>query len=101
MSRVRTTHILFVMILWVSIAVLAVAWGTRFDWPDFVHVDYGLPFVWATHTLVTIAGPADTWNVNVTALVMDLALWLGSMVIVTAVLLYLRDRKRPTDVAKQ
>ena len=83
------------MILWVSIAVFAVAWGTRFDWPDFVHVDYGLPFVWATHTLVTISGPADTWNVNVAALVMDLALWLGSMVIATAVLLYLRDRKNP------
>ena len=100
MSPVRTTHILFVMILWVSIAVLAVAWGTTFDWPDYVHVDYGLPFVWATHTLVTIAGPADKWNVNVAALIMDLALWLGSMVIVTAALLYLRDRKSSRNITE-
>jgi hypothetical protein len=27
----------------------------RYDWPDFVHIDYGLPLKWATHTLVTIA----------------------------------------------
>jgi len=101
MSPVRTTHILFVTILWVSIAVLAVTWGSMFDWPDNVHVNYGFPFVWATHTLVTIAGPVDKWNVNVEALIMDLALWLGSMVIVTAALLYLRDRKRPRDAAKQ
>ena len=93
MNSIRTTHISFVIILWVSIAVLAVTWGTTFDWPDFVHVNYGFPFVWATHTLVTIAGPVDKWNVNVAYLTMDLALWLGSMVIVTAALLYLRDRK--------
>lgn len=99
MGSVRTVHVLLVMILWVTVGVLAVTWGFRFDWPDYVHVDYGLPFVWATHALVTIAGPVDKWNVDVTALIMDLALWLGSLVIVTAVLLYLRDRKSSRDVA--
>lgn len=92
MGPVRSKHVLFVMVLWVSIAVLAVTWGFMFDWPDYVHVNYGFPFVWATHTLVTIAGPVDKWNVNVAALIVDLTLWLGSLVIVTAALLYLQSR---------
>jgi hypothetical protein len=37
----------------------------RYDWPDFAHIDYGLPLKWATHTLVTIAGPANTWTVDI------------------------------------
>jgi len=44
--------------------VMAVAWGTRYNWPDYVHVKYGLPATWGVHTLVTIAGPADSWRVN-------------------------------------
>ena len=66
--------------IWVAVTIVALTWGFTYDWPDFVQIDYGFPFVWATHTLSTIAGPADIWEVNITALTTDLLLWLGSMV---------------------
>ena len=58
-----------------GIAIIATTWGTRYNWPDFVHVKHGLPLTWTVHTLSTIAGPVDTWEVNMAALVLDLALW--------------------------
>jgi hypothetical protein len=60
-------------------AMVAITWGIRYDWPDYVHVKYGLPLTWGVHTLATIAGPADTWSVNLTALAINLAIWLGLM----------------------
>ena len=65
-------------------------WGTRFDWPDYVHVDYGLPLVWATQTLSTIIGPVNLWEVDITALMIDLAVWLGIMLIAALIILYFR-----------
>jgi len=76
------------IVAWAVLTILAVTWGTRFDWPDYVHVDYGLPFVWATQTLSTLVGPVDLWAVDVTSLVMDLAFWLGIMVIAVIVILF-------------
>lgn len=85
--------ILVFLVVWAVLTVLAVTWGTRFDWPDYVHVDYGVPMVWATQTLSTIVGPVDLWNVDVAALMTDLALWLGIMVIVVAVMLFFFNKK--------
>ena len=75
-------------VVWVALTVSALTWGFVFDWPDSFHVDHGFPLVWATHTLSTIAGPADIWQVNMTALLMDLLLWLGLMVVAVAIMLY-------------
>lgn len=71
------------------IAILTITWGNQVDWPDNVHVDYGFPFVWATQTLSTIVGAVNIWTVDLTALTMNLALWLGIMVICSAVLMFL------------
>ena len=60
-----------------GITIIAVTWGTRYNWPDYVHVKHGLPLTWGIHTLSTIAGPADTWELNLVALTLDLALWLA------------------------
>ena len=68
-------------------------WGTRFDWPDYVHVDYGFPLVWGTQTLSTIVGPVNLWNVDVNGLLMDLSFWLGIMVIVASIMLYFFNQK--------
>ena len=73
-------YVLPLTAIWIAFTIVALTWGLTYDWPDFVHVDYGFPFVWATHTLSTIAGPVDIWEVNITALTIDLLLWLGSMV---------------------
>ena len=62
------------------VALIALAWSTRYDWPDNVHVRYGLPLTWGTHTLVTIAGPANIWRVDFVNLILDLVLWLALIV---------------------
>ena len=81
------------MLIWTALTILAVTWGIMYDWPDYVHVDYGFPLVWATHTLSTIAGPADVWNVNLPALLTDLIFWLGSMLTAVAIILYVFNRE--------
>jgi len=69
-----------------GITIIALTWGTSYNWPDFVHVKHGLPLTWGVHTLSTIVGPVDTWEVNLTALTLDLALWLALILLATAYL---------------
>jgi hypothetical protein len=64
-----------------AITIAALTWGTRYNWPDYVHVRHGFPLTWGIHTLVTIVGPVDTWSVNLTSLLLDLVLWLGLMIL--------------------
>ncbi len=81
------------MAIWAVLTILAITWGITYNWPDFVHVNYGFPLVWATHTLNTIAGPADIWLVNLQTLLIDLAFWLGTMAIAVAIILQISSRK--------
>ena len=53
---------------WAIASVAAMAYGTSLGWPDYVHVEYGFPLTFVTHTLNTIAGPVDKWNVDAGAL---------------------------------
>lgn len=75
------------------LTILFMTWGTRYDWPDNVHVDYGVPFTWSTQTLSTIGGSVNLWTVDITALILNLVLWLGILLISTAVLLYFFNKK--------
>jgi len=77
------------MIIWILLTILAVTWGFEFVWPDNVHVNYGFPLVWATHTLSTFVGPVDIWEINLSILIIDLLLWLGTMVVAVAFVLYI------------
>ena len=76
------------IVVWLIVTVFALVWGFNYNFPDFVHVDYGLPLTWATNTLSTLAGPADLWSVNISNLLIDLVFWLGIMTMVVATLLY-------------
>lgn len=49
----------------------------HYDWPDFVHTDYGFPLVWATHTTITFAGPVDSWSVNMFNLIFNITVWMS------------------------
>ncbi|GBC68485.1 hypothetical protein HRbin01_00168 [archaeon HR01] len=69
------------MAVWVVLTVLGLSWGVLYEWPDNVHIDYGFPLVWATHTVVTFVGAADIWRVEMTSLVFDLVFWLGLMIL--------------------
>ena len=93
MSKKSIIVILSFLIIWIIVTIIAVTWGTRFDWPDNVHIDYGVPFVWSTNTLSTISGAVNLWIVDITALIMNLVFWLGITVIIEAVLLYFYIRK--------
>ena len=81
---VKWGQVLLVLIVAIA-AFLALTWGIYYQWPDYVHVDYGIPLTWATHTLSTILGPpAAPWGVDVASLQVDLAFWL--ILIIVAVI---------------
>jgi hypothetical protein len=63
----------FRYLLNLGICLSGVLVGFHYDWPDFVHTDFGFPLAWATHTTVTIAGPADRWTVKLGLLALDIA----------------------------
>jgi len=88
-------------VVWTALTIIALTWGFRYDWPDFVHVDYGFPIVWATHTLSTIVGPADIWEVSITALSMNLLLWLGSMVAAMGFIFRIKRRRKEKPQAHE
>lgn len=92
MKKKTILTLAFIAVLTV-ITVLATTYGNQIDWPDSVHVDYGFPFVWATQTLSTIVGAVNIWAVDIAALTMNLALWLGIMVIGSAALMLLIKEK--------
>jgi len=75
------------------LTILTVTWGAKYDWPDNVHTDYGFPFVWSTQTLSTIVESVNLWTVDVTALIIDLTIWLGIMLITASALLYFLSKK--------
>lgn len=85
---------------WTAASVLAMTYGTQLNWPDYVHVDFGFPMTFATHTLNTIAGEADRWAVDLGALTLDLFFWLGGMaVIFLAGFWYHEGRRRKGEAA--
>jgi hypothetical protein len=93
MNKKNMLIILSFLIIWIILTIGAVTWGTRYDWPDNVHVDYGFPFVWSTNTLSIITGAVNLWTVDITALIMNLSLWLGIMMIIEVVLLYFFNKQ--------
>ena len=80
--------ILAFMAIWIVVSAVGLLFGFNYNWPDYVHVDYGVPLNWATNTLSTFAGPANLWSVNISNLLIDLIFWLGLMTAVVALLLY-------------
>lgn len=72
-------------IAWALISLVAMTYGTLVVWPDYVHTNFGVPFTFAIHTTNTIAGPVDSWEMDVNALLADLAFWLVGMVAILMV----------------
>ena len=84
----------FFTAVWSAITILALLYGVFYNWPDYVHTDYGLPLTWATHTTDTFVGPVNQWIVNLTALAEDLGIWLGIMVAANAIIQIVLNRKK-------
>lgn len=71
-------------IIQISIALLCVVamiYGNPVSFPDNVHTAHGLPLTWGVHQHVTIAGPGDTWRVDLVNLALDLVFWLGVVIV--------------------
>ncbi len=69
-------------VAWAVVGLTGMTYGITYNWPDFVHVDYGFPLTFATHTLSTIVGPVDRWGLDPGSLSADLAFWLFGTVAV-------------------
>jgi hypothetical protein len=73
-----------------SVAMIVfMVYGFTVSMPDNVYTRHGLPFAWGKHQQVTIAGPVDTWSVELKALLGDLVFW--SAVTMTGPLMLTRD----------
>ena len=67
------------------LTIFAVTNGRSISVPDNVRKVYGLPLAWGVHQLISIAGPIDSWSINIIYLVFDLLFWVG-LVIVSPIL---------------
>lgn len=63
------------------ILIFCIVFGRIISIPDNVQKLHGLPLVWGIHQLVTIAGPVDTWSINIFKLALDLIIWLTIIII--------------------
>ncbi len=91
-----------VSVVWAIATVASMTYGITYNWPDFVHVNYGFPVAFATHTISTFTGAADSWAVDLGSLATDLAFWALGMIAVFLVVGYLagwRSRKTQPDRA--
>ena len=69
-----TSSLIFTGIL----TVCSLLYSKEVLWPDFYHINYGLPLPWLTRTLNTIAGPVDYFRVDPSMLVFDLIFWFAA-----------------------
>lgn len=74
--------------------VLAMSYPLKKNWPDYVHVKYGFPLTWGIHTISTIQGAVDIWEVNISSLVINLLIWMG-LTVLFQVIIQLRTEPQP------
>ncbi|MEM0349785.1 MAG: hypothetical protein QXE96_05435 [Candidatus Caldarchaeum sp.] len=80
------------VVAWSAATIAALTIGQLYEWPDNVHIRYGIPLTYAVHTVVTILGAADHWSVDTNILAFDLAIWMAGLV--TGVALLSRQKTR-------
>lgn len=71
--------------------------GRSFEWPDFVHFDYGFPFTFATHTTSTLAGAVDLWSLDMGSLAGDFLFWTAGTIAILLGFVYLARREARAD----
>ncbi len=97
---IRVRHFVLttaVSMAWAIAIVASMTYGTTYNWPDYLHVDYGFPITFAIHTLNTIAGPVDRWSLNVGALAADLVFWSLGMALIFLIVELLAHRSGPRE----
>ena len=79
-------RLLLAQLLTAAMVVAGLLVGFHYDWPDYVHTDYGFPLVWATHTESTIMGQADIWLVSPINLITNISIWTILSIVVVAII---------------
>ena len=90
-------RLVFAQVLTAVMVVAGLLVRFHYDWPDYVHTDYGFPLVWATTTTSTIAGPAEIWQLNLANMAVDVAFWAILSVIVATMIDVLKRRRQPVQ----
>ncbi len=90
----KTSRYFTACLLSFAVVSFGVFVSSQYNWPDFVHTNYGFPFVWATHTTITIAGPVDKWNVSLTNLFLNMIFWTSISLFIYWEYLSITDKKR-------
>ena len=74
------------------LSLASAIYGRELNWPDYYHIEYGLPLAWLVRTLSTIAGPTDRYSFQIIRFALDWIFWiaLGTMLLLIA----LRQKKR-------
>ena len=84
---------------WAVAATVALAWGTLFNWPDFVHMNYGFPLTFATHTTSTFIGAVDKWSLDIGALASDFLFWIAGTIVIFGLFISLARRESKSNPA--
>ena len=69
------TRIARVVIVGIALTLASVLYAKEFDWPDYYHIEYGLPVAWAIRTLSTIIGPTDSFTFQPVQFTLDFIFW--------------------------
>lgn len=88
--------ILIVHLTSFAVVLAGVLVAFHYDWPDFVHTDYGFPFVWTRHTTVTLLGPVDKWEVNLFYLALNIGVLMSISLCFSMTILWIISRRRHT-----
>lgn len=104
MSRLRSVDGFYVAGVvvaagWAIAAAVAIAWGTLLNWPDFVHINYGFPVTFATHTTSTFVGAVDEWSLDIGALAGDILFWIAGTIVIFIGFIYLARREAKSNPA--
>ena len=59
----------------VVLTLASALYAAEFNWPDYYHIEYGLPLAWLIRTLSTIAGPTDTLAFQPPQFIIDWIFW--------------------------
>jgi len=86
--------ILIVHLMNFAVVLAGVLVAFHYDWPDFVHTNYGYPFVWARHTTVTLLGPVDKWEVNLLYLALNIGVLMLISLCFSMVIPWIISRRR-------
>ena len=76
------------------VMIIALILGRPVNMPDNVMNLHGLPMIWGSHQLMTIAGPVDTWTVSINTLVIDLVIWLALLMLTPVAVKYYYQRDK-------